>query len=94
MQQESEVVSSSIGTEPVQKTVEPLAESTPKISVASKDIVHARAADAVAVKTPDVEVSRAVNKMGTPDLRDSTIIACSKCEELPKDRFTKVRYSG
>jgi hypothetical protein len=87
-------VTSSVDTRPVQKTVEPLAESKPKISVVSKDTAHARAGDAVAVKTPGAEVSRAVNKTETSDLRDSTVIGCSKCEELPKDRFTKVSDSG
>jgi hypothetical protein len=81
-----------VDTGSVQKTVEPLVESTPKISVASKDILHARAA--VAVKTSGAEVSRAVNKTNTSDLRDSTVIGCNKCEDLPKDRFTKVRNSG
>jgi hypothetical protein len=46
------------------------------------------------VKTPDADASRAVNKTRTSDLSNSTVIGCSKCEELPKDRFTKVRDCG
>jgi hypothetical protein len=46
------------------------------------------------VKTPGTEVSRNINKMKTSHLRDSTVTGCSKCEELPKDKFTKVRDCG
>ncbi|PNF38229.1 hypothetical protein B7P43_G12388 [Cryptotermes secundus] len=93
MHQDSGVVASSVDTGPVQKTIEPLAESRSKISVVSKDTVPARAGDAVAVKTPGAEVSRAVSKTEASDLRDSTVIGSSKCEELSKDRFTKVRVT-
>jgi hypothetical protein len=84
-----------MSTGPIQKTVSPLTESIPNVAVVSTDSLPAKAADAVKkVKTPDVEVSSVVKKMETLNLRDSTTVGCNSCEELPKDRFTKVKDSG
>jgi hypothetical protein len=84
-----------VNTEPIQETVNPLTESMPNTAVMSTDSVRAEAADAVKkAKTPDVEVSSVINKIETLNLRDSTTVGCNKCDELPKDIFTKVKDSG
>jgi hypothetical protein len=66
------------------------------IAVVTRDHLPDKAASAVVkkMKTPDYKVSSAANRMETLNLRDSTTFGCYKCEELPKDRFTKVEDYG
>lgn len=84
-----------MNTGPIQETVNSLTERMQNKAVVSKVNLPAVAADAVKkVKTPDTEVSSVVNKMETLNLRDSTTVGSKKYEELPADRFTKVKDFG
>jgi hypothetical protein len=79
----------------IKKTFNPPTKSQPDVAVVSTDSLPAKAANVVEkVKTPDAEVSNVINKVETLNLRNSTTDACTKCEELPKDAFTKVKDSG
>jgi len=64
MQQESELVNSSIDS----GQVKPVGENVPNLAAVS-----------------------AVTKMESLNISSSTSVGCSKSEELPKDRFTRVK---
>jgi hypothetical protein len=65
-----------------------MGENTPNIAAVSQDRLSAKEV----INQYDVSVS-AFTKMESLNISGSASVGCSKSEELPKDRFTRVKIT-